>query len=99
MSFNHDHTKQTHKNVFSCIRSETHHPLLVINSVLVKRVYFISILDFKLDFNENINAALSKVNKMIDLFQKVQYILPQHFLLTIYKTSVRPHLNYGGAKY
>lgn len=99
MSFNHDHTKQTHKNVFSCIRSETHHPLLVINSVLVKRVYFISILDFKLDCNENINTALSKVNKMIDLFQKVQYILPQHFLLTIYKTSVRPHLNYGGAKY
>lgn len=65
MSFNHDNTKQTHKNVFSRIRSETRHPLLVINSVLVKRVYFIirPILDFKLDFNENINIALSKLIK------------------------------------
>ena len=55
MSFNGDYTKPAHENVFSCKRIETHHPLLMINNVPVKRVPFHKhlglILNSKLDFN------------------------------------------------
>ena len=56
-------------------------------------------LDSKLDFNEHINTVLSKVNKMIALLRKFQHILPRHSLLIIYKTFIRPHLDYGDVVY
>ena len=103
MSFNTDYTKPAHEVVFSRKRIETHHPLLMINNVPVKRVPFHKhlglILDSKLDFNEHINTVLSKVNKMIALLRKFQHILPRHSLLTIYKTFIRPHLDYGDVIY
>ena len=49
MSFNPDYTKPTHDVVFSRKRSETHHPLLMINSVPVKRVTFHKHLGVTLD--------------------------------------------------
>ena len=102
-SFNPDYTKPSHEVVFSCKRIETHHSLLMINNVPVKRVPFHKhlglILDSKLDFNEHINTVLSKVNKMIAFFQKFQHILPRHSLLTIYKAFIRPHLDYGDVIY
>ena len=59
MSFNPDYTKPAHEFVFSCKRSETHHPLLIIINVSVKHVPFHKhlglILDSKLDFNKHIN--------------------------------------------
>ena len=103
MSFNPDYTKPAHEVVFSRKRIETHHPLLMINNVPVKRVPFHKhlglILDSKLDFNEHINTVLSKVNKMITLLRKFQHILLRHSLLTIYKTFIRPHLDYGDVIY
>ena len=52
--------------------------------------HFIQILDLKLDFNKHINNVLSKVNKIIVLLPKYQYILLRHSFLTIYKAFVRP---------
>ena len=79
MSFDLDYAKPTHEVVFSRKRSETHHPLLMINNVPVKRVPFHKhlglILDSKLDFNEHINTVLSKVNEMIALLQKFKHTL------------------------
>ena len=64
MSFNPDYTKPAHEFVFSCKRSETHHPLLIIINVSVKHVPFHKhlglILDSKLDFNKHINFFLKK---------------------------------------
>ena len=37
--------------------------------------------------------------KGIDLLQKLQSILPQTSLLTIYKSFIRPYLDYGDAAY
>ena len=77
--------------------------MLIINDIPVKRVPFHKhlglILDSKLDFNEHINTVLSKVNKMITLLRKFQHILPRHSLSTIYKTFIRPHLDYGDVIY
>lgn len=51
--------------------------------------------------HEHSNTWLSKVNKMIALLWKFLYILPQHFLLTIYiyETFVSLYLDYGDAVY
>ena len=74
MSFNLDYTKPTYEVAFSHRRIETHHHLLMINNVPVKRVPFHKhlglILDSKRDFDEHINTVLSTVNEMIALLRK-----------------------------
>ena len=103
MSFNLDHTKPDHEVVFICKRSETHHPLLMIDNDPIKRVRFHKhvglILDLKLDFNECIITVLSKINKMMALLKKFQNILPRYSFLTIKKTFERSHLDYGDIVY
>ena len=42
---------------------------------------------------------MNKVNKTIGLLRKLQNILPREPLLTIYKSFVRPHLDYGDVIY
>ena len=42
---------------------------------------------------------LGKFNKIIALLHKFQHILPRHSFLTMYKTFIRPHLNYGDVIY
>ena len=42
---------------------------------------------------------MNKVNKTIGLLRKLQSILPREPLLTIYKSFVRPHLDYGDVIY
>ena len=57
------------------------------------------ILDAKLNFQEHIKNLLTKVNKTIGLLRKLQNILPRGSLLTIFKSFVRPHLDYGDVIY
>ena len=42
---------------------------------------------------------LNKVNKTIGLLCKLQNIPPRSALLTIYKSFIRPHLDYGDIIY
>ena len=42
---------------------------------------------------------LNKVNKIIGLLRKLQNTLPRPSLLTIYKSFIRPHLDYGDIIY
>ena len=42
---------------------------------------------------------LNKVNKTIGLLLKCQNVLPKSALPTIYKTFIRPHLNYDDITY
>ena len=37
---------------------------------------------------------MSKAMKRIDVLTKLSNMLPRHSLITIYKTFVRPHLDY-----
>ena len=57
------------------------------------------ILDNKLNFNEHLKGVLDKISKNMGLIHKFQPILPRYSLLTIYKTFVRPHLDYGNMIY
>ena len=57
------------------------------------------ILDTKLDFQEHFKDYLSKISKTIGLLRKLQKILPRTPLLTIYKSFIKPHLDYGDIIY
>ena len=52
-------------------------------------------LDFKLSFNEHLETVLAKVNRFIATLCKLQSVLPREALLTIYKSFIRPHFDYG----
>ena len=56
-------------------------------------------LDFKLNFQENFENILNKVNKTIGLLPKLQNTFPRPSLLTIHKSFIRPHLEYGAIIY
>ena len=52
-------------------------------------------LDEKLDFNARIKDKISKAYRGIGIIKKLQGNLPRNALLTIYKSFIRPHLDYG----
>ena len=56
-------------------------------------------LDKKLKFQEQLKKVESNVNKTIGIIRKLQNILPRSALLTIYKSFIRPHLDYGDIIY
>ena len=56
-------------------------------------------LDTKLDFQEHLKSIFSKINKTIGVLRKLHHILPTSPLLTIYKSFIRPHLDYGDIIY
>ena len=57
------------------------------------------VLDFKLDFNEHVNNKINKCNKSIGIMKKLSLTLSRNSLLTIYKTFVRPILDYADIIY
>ena len=56
-------------------------------------------LDKKLNFEEHLKQVESKVNKTIGIIRKLQNVLPRSALLIIYKSFIRPHLDYGDVIY
>ena len=56
-------------------------------------------LDSKLNFKEHMQNVLNKVSKTTGLLCKLQKILPRPSLITIYKSFIRPHLDYGDIIY
>ena len=57
------------------------------------------ILDTKLDFSLRLKNVQNKVNKTIGLLRKLQDTLPRTSLITIFKSFIRPHLDYGDIIY
>ena len=56
-------------------------------------------LDSKLSFKEDVQNVVNKVSKTLGLLRKLQNILPRPPLITIYKSLIRPHLDYGDIFY
>ena len=57
------------------------------------------ILDEKLNFESELKGKCLKFNKSIGVIKKLQNILPRQALLTISKSFVRSHLDYGDIIY
>ena len=57
------------------------------------------LLDHKLSCEHHLKYVLNKVKKTIGLLRKFQQILLRQSLITIYKSFIRPHLDYGDIVY
>ena len=57
------------------------------------------ILDSKLDFNEHIDNKINKCNKIMGIMERLSVVLSRRSLITIYKSFVRPNLDYGDIIY
>ena len=102
-SFNPDPNKQAQKVIFSRKLNKPNHSSLNFNNTVViqstNHKHLGMILDIKLDFQEYLKDKLSKISKTIGLLRKLQKILTRAPLLTIYKSFIRPHLDYGDILY
>ena len=98
MNFNPDPTKQAQEVIFSRKLQKLIYPPLHFNNIAVTQStaqkHIGMILDVKLDFQGHLKNIYSKVNKTIGLLRKLHNTLPRLPLLTIYKSFIRPHLDY-----
>ena len=103
ISFNPDRTKQAQKIIFSRKKTATTHPPIFFNNSEIKlssnQKHLGFTLDSKLSFNEHINDTIHQANKGVGLLRKLQTILPRNSLLTIYKSFIRPLLDYADVIY
>ena len=56
-------------------------------------------LDCKLSFEEHLKTIVNKMTKTIGLLRKFKNFLPKKSLLIIYKSFIRPHLDYDDIIY
>ena len=52
------------------------------------------VLNSKLDFKFHVDQKIKKCNKLIGLIRRLSVSVPRKVLVTIYKSFIRPHLNY-----
>ena len=98
MIFNPDLSKQAQEVIFSRKTNKISHPTTTFNTVPVARTtcqkHLGLYLDEKLNFSQHINIKISKANKGIGIIKRLSHILPRKSFLTIYKSFIRPHLDY-----
>ena len=99
MSFNPDKSKQAQVVIFSRKTQRVIHPPAGFNNMPVVRsscqrhlgIY----LDKKLNFSNHIKEKIPKANKGIGILRKLYNVLLRNSLMTIYKSFIRPRLDYG----
>ena len=99
MSFNLNPNKQVQEVIFS---RKNNSSLILNNNIVTQSLtqkHLGMFLDTKLDFQEHLKSIFSKVNKTIGLLRKLHHMLPRSPLLTIHKSFIRPHLDYGDTIY
>ena len=103
MSFNPNPKKQAQEGIFSRTLKKVCHPPLRFNDDNVSQAssqkHLGLTLDNRLTFDEHLTNVSNKISKTTGLLRKLQNILPWPALLTIYKYSIRPHLDYGDIIY
>ena len=103
MRFNPDPNKQAQDVIFCRKINKIDHPPLYFNQNLVKssstHKHLGMVLDTRLDFNLHLKNVQNKVNKTIGLLRKLQNTLPRTSLITIFKSFIRPLLDYGNIIY
>ena len=103
MSFNPDPSKQAQKFICNRKTKKEYHPSLAFNNNNVSETnsqkHLRVVLDNRLSFEDHLKMILNKVNKTIGLLRKLQNIRPRSVLLTIYKSFIRPHPDYGDIIY
>ena len=103
MEFNPDITKQAIEVIFSHKKNKPVHPPLSFNGIPVKRETHTEhlgvILDQRLNFRLHIQEKIKKANKGLGLLKFLSRFTTRPVLDKMYKTFVRPHLDYGDIIY
>ena len=103
ISFNPDPNKQAQEVIFSRKRNKPNHPSLNFNNTVAiqstTHKHLGMILDTKLDFQELLEDKLSNISKTIGLLRNLHKILTRLPLLTVCKSFIRTHLDYGEITY
>ena len=103
MSFNPDLNKQAQEVIFSRKMTKSSHPQIPFTNVPVSHASFQkhlgNYLDEKLNFNHHINKKMTKAMIGIGAIKRLCKMRPQHSLLTIYKSLVWSHVDYGDILY
>ena len=98
MYFNPDKNKQA-KVIFSRKLTKVLHPNLSFNDQPIEKSvahkHLGLTLDGKVSFSNCINDKINKTLKGFGLLCKLSMLLPWQSLLTIYKSFIRPHLDYS----
>ena len=99
MPFNPNPSKQAPEAIFSLKTNKVYHPPLLFTDPTVQQIstprHSGIHLDEKLTFKHHINEKTNKVNTGIGIICRLSNILPPSALLIIYRSFVRPFLDYG----
>ena len=99
MQLNPDPKKQTNEVIFSRKANNSSHPLLLSITMTIINILITIIWAFFQIQNQTFNFILIKkfykCNKLIGLIRTLSDNVSRKALLTIYKSFVRPHLDYG----
>ena len=103
MQFNPDPNKQAQEVYFSKkSNNENSLPVTFNNAKVVNcstHKHLGLLLDKRLSFTEHIQSKMSKCYKMFGVIKRLSVNLPRDALLRIYKSFIRPHLDYGDIIY
>ena len=98
MSLNPHPNKQATEVSFSPKIDSDDHPKLTFNGNQVKQCssqkHLGLFLDNKLGFNKHLDEKINNCNKIIGMMRKLSLSVSRQSLLTIYKSFVRPNLDY-----
>ena len=101
MLFNPDASKQAQEVVFSrkilTIMTSSFNNMLLNSKNTQKHLGLY--LDTKLNFSEHINEKIKKAVRGISVIKNLNVTSSYSSLLTIYKSFIRPHLDYGDVIY
>ena len=105
IQFNPDSNDQANEVIFSSklVSNNLSHPPVTFNNDNVTtcshKKHLGVVLDSNLYFNSHIDQKIKKYNKMIGLIKRLSANLLLNALLTMYKSFIKPHLNYGDILY
>ena len=103
MSFNPDPNKTATEVIYSRKSIQHPHPAIYFNNFPISSEpcakHLGMFLDSKLNFNTHLNDKICKANKGIGIIKKLNCELSRKTLINVYKSFVRPHLDYGDVIY
>ena len=103
MNFNPDPSNQAQEFSFSRKLHKVTHLKLFFNNPDISQTnsqkHLGVVLDSKLTFHDHLDIVFAKVRKTIAFLRKINSMLPRAAVVTIFRTFVRPHLDYGNVLY
>ena len=103
MQFNPDPNKQANEVIFlKKLNGISYPPVKFNNNDIAKcsdQKHLGIVLDSLLNFESHVNQKIKKCNKLIGVIRRLSIHLPRTALLTIYKSFIRPNLDYGDILY